>query len=290
MCVADLLVPLFRSVSADLSVARRMAISAMAAYNPTSRADYVNIARTLAFSMSALALLGTAATHALTPAEKLRSLGRANALNRSADESERVMLQRRRQAQSHAQPHAPSGTLRQTEDRLHPDAASTTTSDDGAAFDSAAFDDSKMQADIAAAMKEYLAARLLAATPAQPQDAATPAAASRQPESRPAATAPAAPRPPMTPRAGTALAENLLAGTAPRTAPLASTSANMSARAATLPTRTVSSSVASLRNALLSDVAWPPAEAAGRLPPVTSAVWQTSAAAAVPPAARPGSV
>ena len=277
MCVADLLVPLFRSASADLSVARRMAISAMAAYNPTSRADYVNIARTLAFSMSALALLGTAATHALTPAEKLRSLGRANALNRSADESERVMLQRRRQAQSQAESHAHSGTLRQTEDRLHSDAASTTTSDDGAAFD-----DSKMQADIAAAMKDYLAARLLAATPAQPQDAATPAAASRQPEPQPQATAPAAPRPRMTPHAATALVENLLAGTASRT--------NTSARAATLATRTVSSRAASLRNALLSDVAWPPAEAAGRLPPVTSAVWQTSAAAAVPPAARPGSV
>ena len=66
-------------------------------YKPESHADFVNVARTIAFSMAALALLGKAAREDVTMTEKMRVYGRANALNRSADQSERTMMQRRRQ-------------------------------------------------------------------------------------------------------------------------------------------------------------------------------------------------
>ncbi len=46
--------------------------------------------------MAALALLGRGATDDMTITEKLRSYGRANVLNRSAEQSERSMMQRRR--------------------------------------------------------------------------------------------------------------------------------------------------------------------------------------------------
>jgi hypothetical protein len=81
-----------------------MAASAIEAYAPETRADYVNVARTLAFSMSALALLGQAAAPDLTMAEKMRAFARANALNRSADQSERTMMQRRRYQQANPHP------------------------------------------------------------------------------------------------------------------------------------------------------------------------------------------
>jgi hypothetical protein len=100
--ISDHLVPLFTTGSVDANLARRMAVSAIEAYDPETRADYVNVARTIAFSISALALLGQAAAPDMTVAEKMRAYGRANALNRSADQSERTMIQRRRQANTRA--------------------------------------------------------------------------------------------------------------------------------------------------------------------------------------------
>ncbi|HEY1412177.1 MAG TPA: hypothetical protein VGF36_08550 [Rhodopila sp.] len=81
---------------------------AIQAYQPETRADCVNAGRTIAFSMAALALLGHAASEDMEMPEKLRVLGRANALNRSADQSERSMMQRRRYLRtktSDEQPH-----------------------------------------------------------------------------------------------------------------------------------------------------------------------------------------
>ncbi len=98
--VADHLVPLFATVGIGIPLARRMALSAIEAYEPRTRADYVNVARTIAFSMSALALLGKAAAPDMSMAEKMRAFGRANALNRSADQSERTMMQRRHHQQT----------------------------------------------------------------------------------------------------------------------------------------------------------------------------------------------
>lgn len=104
--VAAQLIPLFKTASTDdTTLARRMSLSALEAYDPRTPADYVNAARTIAFSMSALALLGHAAGTDVTMAEKMRAFGRANALNRSADQSERTMMQRRRH--QGAEPPAP---------------------------------------------------------------------------------------------------------------------------------------------------------------------------------------
>jgi hypothetical protein len=107
--LADQLIPLFQTGPTDVPLARLMALGALEAYNPESRADYVNSARTIAFSIASLALLGHAAADVVPMTEKMRAYGRANALNRSADQSERTMMQRRRYQNAHApaeQPHA----------------------------------------------------------------------------------------------------------------------------------------------------------------------------------------
>jgi hypothetical protein len=105
--VADQLIPFFYKGTQDADLARAMARSAIQAYGPETRADFANIARTIAFSMAALALLGQAAEEDMTMAEKMRAYGRANALNRSADQSERTMMQRRRYRHAHAEPEPP---------------------------------------------------------------------------------------------------------------------------------------------------------------------------------------
>jgi hypothetical protein len=94
--VADQLTPLFIRGAGDAKLARDMGIAAIDAYEPESNADFVNIARTIAFSMAALTLLGQATDLDMPMREKLRVFGRANTLNRSADQSERTMMQRRR--------------------------------------------------------------------------------------------------------------------------------------------------------------------------------------------------
>ena len=96
LSVAEQLIPLFATAAAGIPQARRIARSAVEAYAPETRADYINTARIIAFSMAALALLGRAAADEIAIAEKLRIYGRANALNRSAEQSERSMMQRRR--------------------------------------------------------------------------------------------------------------------------------------------------------------------------------------------------
>ena len=90
------LLPLFRIGTIDDRLARQMAVSAIEAYEPQTRADYVNAARIIAFSMTALALLGKTTNPDMPMPEQMRAYGRANALNRSADQSERTMMQRRR--------------------------------------------------------------------------------------------------------------------------------------------------------------------------------------------------
>ena len=90
------LAALFTSTAVDAELAWEMAVSAIEAYRPESRADYVNVARTIAFSMSAMTLLGDANVKTLALSEKLRLFGRAIALDRSANQSERTMMQRQR--------------------------------------------------------------------------------------------------------------------------------------------------------------------------------------------------
>jgi hypothetical protein len=102
LITAEQLMPLFEVCATDDDAAHSMALSAIAGYAPESRADYVNIARTIAFSMAALTLLGHAtADVTMMPPEKMRAYGRANALNISADQSERTMMQRRKYHHAH---------------------------------------------------------------------------------------------------------------------------------------------------------------------------------------------
>jgi hypothetical protein len=139
---ADLMIPIFiKAAMGDAALARQMALIAIEDYQPTTRADYVNLARTIAFSMASIALLGQAASPDMALPEKMRALGRANALNRSADQSERTMMQRHRF--QHAKPGAKPADL-------------------GAAAHAAQaaapqISDADLEASIAEAMKEYLA-------------------------------------------------------------------------------------------------------------------------------------
>jgi hypothetical protein len=94
--VAEMLCPLFTSAKIGVAFAHQVARNALDDYHPVTGADYVNAARTLAFSLAALALLGETAEPEMLRPEKMRVLGRANALNRSAEQSERGMIQRRR--------------------------------------------------------------------------------------------------------------------------------------------------------------------------------------------------
>ena len=127
--VAGQLAPLFETKDTDPDDARQSAMSALAAYHPESRADFVNIARILAFSMASLAALGMAVADDLTPALKMRYFGRANALNRSADQSERIMMQRRREQRANPPAERPA--------HLRPRPADPEPSPDDAAIDAA---------------------------------------------------------------------------------------------------------------------------------------------------------
>ena len=150
---AEHLIPLFESTVIDRLLARRMAVSALYAYNPETRADFVSAARIIAFSMAALALLGKTASPDMTMPEQMRAFGRANALNRSADQSERTMMQRRRYDKANPQAEQP------THESAPPDTQ---------------LDDADVQASIAGIMKEYLAARQTSGPETTPPEA-TPA-------------------------------------------------------------------------------------------------------------------
>jgi hypothetical protein len=104
--LADQLIPFFYPGTKDPDMALSMAKSAIMAYQPETRADLANIARTIAFSLAALSLLGQAAEEPMTMPEKMRVYARAVSLNRSADQSERTMMQQRRYR--HARAGAPA--------------------------------------------------------------------------------------------------------------------------------------------------------------------------------------
>lgn len=136
--VASHLVPLFKTGPGGAHLARQMAISAIEAYHPETRADFVNLARTIAFSMAALVLLGRAVAGDMTIPEQMRAFGRANALNRSADQSERTMMQRRRYQQANPMAEQPKPPV------PVPDTGTEA-------------DDAEMQEAVAGIMKEFRA-------------------------------------------------------------------------------------------------------------------------------------
>ncbi len=98
--LADHLAPLFVTNSDDLPTARLMAVRTIASYQPETQADFINIARAIAFSMSALAALSRSAAQDMAPALHLRFFGCATALSRCADQSERSRARRRSDRQT----------------------------------------------------------------------------------------------------------------------------------------------------------------------------------------------
>ena len=169
---AEHLIPLFECPAIDRPLARRMAASALYAYNPETHADFVSAARIIAFSMAALALLGKTASPNMTMPEQMRAFGRANALNRSADQSERTMMQRRRYDKANPQAEQPARESEPPDTQL---------------------DDADVQASIASVMQEYLAARQPSATETtapKPTPKPTPEPATAKPQPQPEPTTP----------------------------------------------------------------------------------------------------
>jgi hypothetical protein len=161
------LLPLFRIGTIDDRLARQMAVSAIESYEPQTRADYVNAARIIAFSMTALALLGKTTNPDMPMPEQMRAYGRANALNRSADQSERTMMQRRRLQKAN-----PPGE--------RPDliGANPAIPDPTETSDPTAIDNAEVQAAVDGIMREYqslgIAVPIQTATPKSPQPPVSP--------------------------------------------------------------------------------------------------------------------
>jgi hypothetical protein len=156
--LADYLVPLFVTDAEDMRTARLMAVRTIAAYLPETQADLINIGRTIAFSMSALAALGRVASEDMPPALQLRYFARATVLNRAAEQSERSMERRRGVQRSSAPP---------------PEVAQTATDlGDGAAEPDLASAEVAIEAAVAEAIRDYTAKRQSAASRA-PANVAT---------------------------------------------------------------------------------------------------------------------
>ena len=185
MRISDQLIPLFASPEIDAPLARQIAIRAIGSYQPENHADFVNVARAIAFSMAALALLGKAAGQDIPMAEKMRTYSRANALNRSADQSERTMMQRRR----HQRANPPA----EQAEWMEPNPRFTPSHED--------FDHAAAEAAIDAAVTEALNAYRTqpAAPPAKPAPV-EPAFAPSGPTSGPSSTKPATPQPSLDPK------------------------------------------------------------------------------------------
>ncbi len=116
--------------------------------------------------MAALALLGKAvSSNDLSHPEQMRAYGRANALNRSADQSERAMMQRRRYLLDNPQPEPPE--IKSEPEQPELDAAA----------------EAEIEAQVAEAMQDYLAA---CGKPAAPKaDAPKDKPPAKAPEPRP---------------------------------------------------------------------------------------------------------
>jgi hypothetical protein len=100
VAVGEQIVSLFKTPQVTLTQAREATVLALHAYHPEGQADHVSAARILAFSMAALSALRLAAAEDVPLAMKLRLFDRANSLNRSADQAERRMAERRQDLQA----------------------------------------------------------------------------------------------------------------------------------------------------------------------------------------------
>jgi len=130
--VATLLAPIFQDARTDELFAYQISCRSLQAYEPETRADFVNIARTIAFSLASLAVLKDAFNPSIEPSDKKRVVVQANALNRSADQAERSMMDRRRYQRAYPtfpvpQPAAPEPDDTQAHTQVAAAVASYTT-------------------------------------------------------------------------------------------------------------------------------------------------------------------
>jgi hypothetical protein len=93
--VAERLIPFFAGAGHDAGAARTAALAAIDSWRPENMVDILHIGRILAFSLAAISMAGQAAAADMPPEMQLRCLGKANALARSAEQSERAMTRQR---------------------------------------------------------------------------------------------------------------------------------------------------------------------------------------------------
>lgn len=87
--VIGFLLPLFLDATGDLIAARIDVLETLSGYPVRGNADLLAAAQVIAFGLSALDNLTHAMAHELSPSQRLRYRGGANALNRSAQQNAR---------------------------------------------------------------------------------------------------------------------------------------------------------------------------------------------------------
>jgi hypothetical protein len=98
------LVPVFMLPGRKKTEAVNLAGRAIAAYEPRHPSDITTIARIISSSFNALEAEAQAASPDLTEAEHARLISRANTLHRTAQQAERLLLQRHRSARPASTP------------------------------------------------------------------------------------------------------------------------------------------------------------------------------------------
>ena len=87
------LMPFFIATAADVDAARADILETLDAYATRTRAEALNAARIIAFSMATLDTLSEATSGTLSPAMKLRYRSCANGLNRATAQTEKALDQ-----------------------------------------------------------------------------------------------------------------------------------------------------------------------------------------------------
>ena len=114
--VASLLTPIFQDAKTEELFAYQIACRSLQAYEPETRADFVNAGRTIAFGLASMVLLKEVFNPTLDLEDKKRAAIHANALNRSADQAERSMMERRRYQRAYPTLPVPQQTAQEPDD------------------------------------------------------------------------------------------------------------------------------------------------------------------------------
>ena len=88
------LMPFFLGTAVDMPAARAEILDTLASYGVRTRAEWLNAAQVIAFSMTALDVLSEAKSTELTPNQKIRYRGCANGLSRATLQQEKTLERR----------------------------------------------------------------------------------------------------------------------------------------------------------------------------------------------------